>query len=206
MTKRRVYFHEDDFCQIELVPAENWEYCAREMGNVSAFSAEHRAPEGIGWTDVYLRNAEPVGLIQSALTVEMVAGLLAPHLESFDLVETGYGSHAEECKHTYAYGFDAGSVIYFSEQVGIVNHIWLGLDGPPSDRQAALIQAMATLNQRVPLILVDWGSESLLRLADQDSLKTYLLGREERMRALGEELEKRRAAEAAQRPWWKFSG
>lgn len=33
MSARRVYFHEDDFCQIELVPAENWEHCATEMGN-----------------------------------------------------------------------------------------------------------------------------------------------------------------------------
>lgn len=206
MTARRVYFHEDDFCQIELVPAENWKHCATEMGNVATFSEAHEAPGGVGWTDVYPRVAEPVSLVQAALNLNEVDDLLAAHLERFDTVETGYSSHVEECKHIVAFGFDASCVIYFSERDGIVDHIWLGLDGPPSSQQDKLISAFASLNQRVSLILADWGWEALIRLSDQDSLKAYLGSREERMTAFRKEWEARKKIETARRPWWKFWG
>ncbi len=28
---RSIYFHEDDYCQIEILPVQNYEYCKREI-------------------------------------------------------------------------------------------------------------------------------------------------------------------------------
>jgi hypothetical protein len=52
------WFHEDDFCQMELLPAESEAFTRRQMGEVEKFAATHRA-EGGGWTGMYLREDSP---------------------------------------------------------------------------------------------------------------------------------------------------
>ncbi len=103
MSKRTIYFHEDDFCQIQLLPASNWGHCAQQLGELSEFAEAHRAPGG-GWTEVYMRQDEPESIASLALQVDQLRNLLARSLEPFDRVDTGYGSRRDPCEHTRAWG------------------------------------------------------------------------------------------------------
>jgi hypothetical protein len=97
---REVYFHEDDYCQLELLPEANWDFCAKQMNEIEKFSEAHKAE--IGWTDMFMRSENPKQLseveIERAALVSSVREILPP----FDRVLTGYGSHSEECQHTIA--------------------------------------------------------------------------------------------------------
>ena len=48
---RELFVHEDDWGQIEVLPASCAAWCAQEMARLSAFAAEHEAPGGNGWTE-----------------------------------------------------------------------------------------------------------------------------------------------------------
>ena len=39
---RKIYFHEDDYCQLEVLPLAARQFCLQEMGEIDAFAEEHR--------------------------------------------------------------------------------------------------------------------------------------------------------------------
>ena len=39
---REAYYHEDDFCMIELLPLDNLQHCLTQMGEQQAFADAHK--------------------------------------------------------------------------------------------------------------------------------------------------------------------
>ena len=72
---RKIYFHEDDYCQLEVLPLAARQFCLQEMGEIDAFAEEHR--EGPFYTDMYLREESPETLLQLNLRPEQLAEALA---------------------------------------------------------------------------------------------------------------------------------
>lgn len=62
LPNREIYFHEDDYCQQQLLPGETAEYVELELGRINDFAQPHRAPGRFGWTDIYVRQEAPVAL------------------------------------------------------------------------------------------------------------------------------------------------
>ena len=54
---REAYYHEDDYCMIELLPLDNLQHCLTQMGEQQAFADAHRS--GAGWTDMFVPEAPP---------------------------------------------------------------------------------------------------------------------------------------------------
>lgn len=203
MSKRTIYFHEDDFCQIQLLPARNWGHCAQQLGELSEFAEAHRAPGG-GWTEVYMRQDEPESIASLALTVDWLCTLLASSLEPFDRVDTGYGSRRDPCEHTRAWGFDEDCAVFLEfAHDGTVQHIWLGLGGPGAEAQRSLLKALGDLGNLHPMLLVDWGWGRLFRSDDGASLASYLAEREAHWSVIAEATHASKSERMA-RPWWKF--
>jgi hypothetical protein len=204
---RSVYFHEDDFLQIEILPLENLAFCVKERGAIAEFSDKHRAPDGLGWTDMYCRGDARVPLITLALSEDAVCKALAVSLPPFDVVTTGYSSQVENCKGTRAFGFHADVVIYVDvEESGTVEHAWLGLGGNDVAERAALLQAFKGLAALGKLLVVDWAWGSVHALDDGVGLEEYLLKRQQRAVEVAAELKRQRASRESANPWWKFWG
>ena len=64
---RELFVHEDDWGQIEVLPASCAAWCAQEIARLSTFAAEHEAPGGNGWTDMYVRQPAPKALAGLAI-------------------------------------------------------------------------------------------------------------------------------------------
>jgi len=54
-----VYFHEDDYCQIELLPSTSWKFCFNQIKEIDEFSEKHKVKNGIGWDKIYIRKESP---------------------------------------------------------------------------------------------------------------------------------------------------
>ena len=168
---RETYFHEDDYCQIELILEANWDFCVKQSSDIDAFSAEHRTE--FGWTDMYARGENPHRLIKLQMSISELTTALSPVLPQFDRVITGYSSYTETCQHTVAFGRNHAVVFYAeSSEDEIVSAIWLALDTTTREEKQDAILGLQALSAW-PLILADWGWTTMIRSSDTAALDGY---------------------------------
>lgn len=178
---RNIYFHEDDYCQIEILPVQNYNYCKQEIDKINDFSQEHQVADGIGWTDVYIRNESPMTLAELKLPIEKLSASLESVVSKFGSVYTGYSSYREACKSTLAYG-DTDDVVAFydfDKEFNFVKNIWMTLDIRNQAQIDSAKQILKALSGISKLILVDWGWGFLSELDDIPEIEHYLNKREE---------------------------
>jgi len=154
---REIYFHEDDYCQQELLPRESLAFAEAEIKNIGEFAVAHRALDGAGWTDIYVRQKAPVGFRALEMTKEHFDSVISPHLPPFDLVYTGYGSYRERCRKAAAWGTSQQNALFADwDDEGIVTNVWTQFFEPEEKSVAAASKAIATLGGIHSLIYVDW--------------------------------------------------
>jgi hypothetical protein len=168
---REVYFHEDDYCQLELLPEANWDFCAKQMHEIEKFSEAHRAE--VGWTEMFMRSENPKQLTELEIERSALVSSVREILPPFDRVLTGYGSYSEECQHTIALG-PHSSLVLFAE-IGardIVKAVWFTLDLKSNEDVAIAVRSCVALS-RWQVILADWGWCRAYRVSDTESLRGY---------------------------------
>lgn len=92
--KRIAFFHEDDYCQREILPLTAKNFCLKQMGEINNFSQEHQLESGL-FTDIFIRENTPHGIEELGLRSEQLNAVLS-FLPPYDLVETGYSSYSED--------------------------------------------------------------------------------------------------------------
>lgn len=172
--ERTIFFHEDDYGQIELLPASAWAYCQQEMGAVEVFAEAHAVPGG--YSDIYLRQSGP-SLLALALPFARLAEVVTPRWPAFDRVETGYGSYREEASHTRAFGVNEDLALFCSvTEQETVEALWLALDIRDEQQLAAVQQVLLAIADLAPLLLADWNELTCVPLGEEEAIRQYLEG------------------------------
>lgn len=160
---RKAYYHEDDFCQVELLPLDNLQHCLAQMGEQQAFADAHQS--GAGWSEMYVRQEPPSRLVTLGITGEQLRLAVQAVLPPYDAVYTGYGSYRVECTSVLAFGGEDTETLFAGlAEDGIVAYLWC------SDAMPELL-LLPLLEQ---LLLVDWNAGFACPLADQALLARYL--------------------------------
>lgn len=155
--KREIFFHEDDYCQQELLPGESAEYAESELKRINDFAEEHLAPGEFGWTDVYARKEAPIELRAMGISKAKIDLILTEFLPRFDVVFTGYSSHRELCKSIAAWGRSPRCALFAKwNEVGVVQSIWAQFLERDEESISAATDAIASLGKLHRLIYVDW--------------------------------------------------
>ncbi len=168
---REAYFHEDDYCQVEILPVANYEFCREQMGEIAEFSTKHDT--GFGWTDMFVRSESPTSLKQIGLTRAALESELCLYLPKFDRVLTGYSTYREECRNAIAFGAGTNFVLFAGFDSEYVSHLWLTIYGLTLTDMKLAHRAFAYLS-RSHLLLADWFMLALIVLADTDAVARYL--------------------------------
>jgi hypothetical protein len=169
---RDVMFHEDDYCQLELVAEANGSFCAQQMGLIEDFSKAHAT--GAGWTDMFVRQENPTPLSSLGITRSAFSGAIPAVMPKFDSVATGYGSYRTDCTRTVAFGPHAHLVIYAEyDDKDVMTAIWFTFDVESEGEVENAMEVLRGLS-RWPLALADWGWSQLIRLGDAEGLSRYL--------------------------------
>lgn len=166
------WFHEDDFCMIELLPLSARPFVERQVREADAFASAHEAPGG-GWTDVYLFREPPDDLETLSIGLPDVAACIPAGLERFDQVTTGYGAHTESAPDATAWG-RAGSPLVFAHvgTKGVVRHLWLASFGVGEAADAGAF--LTECGRKWPLILVDRWWSQVMALGNGLEVSRYL--------------------------------
>ncbi|GAB4215228.1 MAG: hypothetical protein OHK0012_14920 [Synechococcales cyanobacterium] len=169
------YFHEDDYCQIELAPVGNWEFCAKHMGEINSFSTIHR--DGGGWTDMVVRDTNPAPLKSLGISRGELIRSMPTRLQQVDQVFTGYSSYQQLCPQTMAFGANMAVMLFAQyDETEVITAAWCSLDISTEHDVNAAMELMDSLLPW-PLLLADWGWSVLLRIRDRDLCHQYFTKR-----------------------------
>jgi hypothetical protein len=179
--KREVYFHEDDYCQQELLPREALRFAEAEVKKIGEFADAHRDPDGAEWTEVYVRPKLPVNFRALGMTKEDIHAVISAHLLPFDIVCTGYSSYRERCRNTAAWGTSARNALFAEwDQEGVVTSVWSQFFESDEKSLTTASKAMIAIGMVHSLIYVDWAWGYTCELVNGDAfaglLRTKLEG------------------------------
>jgi len=165
--KGTIFYHEDDFCQIEIVPKENLSELIKQADNISDFTSEN------GYSDIYVREENKVSLKTKKISKSELESLLtklgtAKHTE----IITGYGSDYKiKSENTIGFGKDY-SAVYFDFENDIVKNIWItNLYGLNHEN---VINTLSEIGEKWNLIMMDWNSSELIDLSNKKMIEKYL--------------------------------
>jgi len=168
-----VFFHEDDYCQVEVLPVASRAHCLAEMGHVEAFADAHR--DGAGFTDIYLRGESPLPLASLGITLEELRSAVGPLVPRFAQVFTGYGSYRELCRSVCGWGLGDGEAMFAGVGEGeVVGPAWLSLYGISAEGAGLWCKVLRSLPRAEELLIADWNAGLVVPLADEPQLAAYL--------------------------------
>jgi hypothetical protein len=169
-----IYFHEDSYCQVELIPRENLSNLTDENKKIIDFGMENSV--GIGFSDIYIRDDNKFKTsIRQIQVKDFEKILLNIGFEKRDFVYTGYGSHKEKCSNTNAYVIDK-AVMFCDFKEEIIQNIWI--DGFRFNSDSKFIRQMVSgLNEigiKWDLILNDWDVCQAIDIQDKNQIEIYI--------------------------------
>lgn len=175
LADRSIFFHEDDFCQIELLPKGNLDWCRKQMKEIENFKEDSQTGEAIeGFTDLFVRKAVKKELQAQEISSEELAGLLALLLPEYDRVETGYSDYREECRFTRAFGENGGIIVFFDSSEGMVQNLWLECEIYDEQQKETAKEVVSALGMRYQLILADWNWLKIVELENSEEVINYM--------------------------------
>ena len=172
---RELFVHEDDWGQIEVLPAECAAWCEAEIARIDRFARDHASPDGAGWTDLYIRPAAPVALESVRIPFDAAANVIGARLPTFESVSSGTFSSPEPVPHVRGFGPTAntGVVLVGDKTRSHVAMITLVSNGSRNE-QREVLDALVHLPPSAPLLLVDWARGHVVPLGDADAIAGYL--------------------------------
>lgn len=173
--KREIYFHEDDYCQQEILPREALAFVEAEIEKISEFSEAHRAPGGMGWTEMYVRQKAPATFRALGMKREDFEAVISPHLPAFDLVYTGYSSYRERRRKAAAWGTSAHNAIFVDwDDEGVVGNVWTQFFEVDEKSLLVASKAVAAIGALRSLIYVDWAWGYACEIVNEDMFASRL--------------------------------
>lgn len=162
---REIFVDEDEYGEIEVLPAAMADWCREEFAKIAAFAEAHQAPGGLGWTDIYLRRPAPMPLAEVRIPLTATMAVLGARLPAFDRVVTGSYAAPEPIRGARAFGPSAlAAIVVVGDAAGdFVQSIVLVLR-ESSGAVADVMAALSALPSPAPLIVADWSRGGLVRL------------------------------------------
>jgi hypothetical protein len=170
-----LYFHEDDYCQIELLPAREAPRCAAQMTEIDSFSTAHQT--GAGWTEMYVRSEPdlpPLATLQQSVRVWVDAIQTHSPAVFHPQVSTGYSSYSTLAPTCVGWAVPDGVWLFVELAEDTVQRAWLLFNDLKKAGVAGSQAALRCLTESHELIIADWEQCELVAVNDAAQLLTYL--------------------------------
>jgi hypothetical protein len=166
-----IYYHEDFYRQIELVPEENYFAANRFIDDLPPIEGSI-----YGFKNIAVRPEQKIKLLDRKIPAEEVSKILSPISLSYsENVTTGYGQSEWREKDTSVWGFERYG-IFVKQKARFVEAIWLSNSAVFAQRNTSkhLTNAIFNLSKQYSLILIDWNKEIICRIRFQNDVRNYL--------------------------------
>lgn len=157
--------HEDEWGMISLEPIENLANRAEVVAQAAAHGEAHRAPDGVGWTALFVAPASPTSISVRAITLEALAAVLGPAFTPSEKVTTGYSSLVAEVKQGFAFLGPDDEVLYGAVADGVISDL---------NVLEPTLKTMSALGTEFRLMICDLWCDAAIDLCDREELDRYL--------------------------------
>lgn len=167
-----IFFHEDFYRQIELIPQENY-FAILNNSNYGDLDYE----DSNGFISITERGEQKIRTEDLNIQFDWVKQKVEKFIiEKYDTVKIGYNNTVTIKENTVALGFDRIAMFFELTITGIIKNIWLcqSLDLPKFSISNNLFNSLVILGREYNLILVDWNEEVAIRLSVSNAVMTYL--------------------------------
>ena len=168
-----LYFHEDDYCQIEMVPIENEHFIKNELDEINNFSETHKVADGI-YSDMYVRDNPIKELETYKIDYIKMDKILSNIALKYEKVTTGYSTYVEECKNTIGYSLN-GINIFILNDNKYIKKIWFDFYLEELGMVEDLYKILKTITNDYDLIFVHWSWGFYSKVNEDKELKNKLL-------------------------------
>jgi len=171
---KELWFHEDDYAQVQFLPLSCWNFCCDQLDKLAAHDVEHRAPDGVGWTKMYSLPAAPALTASLGVSIGDLAAAMTWKLRRTNRILTGtWSGKGEKLPHTAAYRSGDCAIVFSWNEDRIIESLWFK-DGYASWwSRHVLLEAFFRIGTLAPLLLVDWRG-ALIDLRDRKVIRGYL--------------------------------
>lgn len=172
---KELFFHEDFYCQVQLLPMSAMRPYEAEMAKIDEFAGAHW--DGTAWTSIYLRDDYSMYLSSLGIRIQDIGDKLDLILERVDAIFTGYSTYREQCNDTQGWVFPNGCGLladYRSD--GIVQHIFLVKEPPDVTSLERFKNAIEVLGSHSQFVIADWNKDILVPCFNDYKLRRYFLG------------------------------
>ncbi|MGD1847388.1 MAG: hypothetical protein ACFB10_18520 [Salibacteraceae bacterium] len=160
-----IFYHQDDYRQVELVPQENLPFFKQEMAAFAYKSSQ-------GDVDIHQQVDDGIPLHDRGIDPDdLNKQLLRLGLPRFNRVSTGVRPGEMKSERTFGYG-DDNNAIFFDEEISRVKNIWFV--GQPKVELKLLSNILYELGQDHQLVLMDWNRLKAIELNDREQIDNYL--------------------------------
>jgi hypothetical protein len=166
-----IYYHEDFYRQIELVPEENYFAANRFIDDLPPIEGSI-----YGFKNIAVRPEQKIKLLDRRIPFEETCKILnSISLFYSKNVTTGYGQSVWRDTNTVVWGFEQFG-LFVKYQNSFVEAIWLS-DSPVFSQLKTsqhLAKAIFSISKEYSLILIDWNKEIICRIRSQNDVREYL--------------------------------
>lgn len=171
LKKKELYFHEDDFLQVEIIPSKAIFEKTRNIEDLSYIKNEDGFPiiSERGSRKYLTKNI----LIRSS---DLSTYLEDNAIVKYDKLYSGYGSNKKRIFKARAFGYEDYAIV-FKYQRKIVTDIWIVYDSELKTLSETYNRFEKTLNQigeKWNLFLIDWNEEVIIDLNKIKDIKNYI--------------------------------
>jgi hypothetical protein len=175
LSSESVFYHEDNYCVIELLPIQTIFPESQSIGEIGNDSEINYIDQR--FTEINDRSVVKYPLARLKINQLLFESLLKEDaLFFFDTVYTGYSSYREIKTDTHAFGYE-NYVIYYTAVEGTVILSWVdynSLSDTMNEQPIGLKKALYKIGVLYKLMLVDWGEGIFVNLSKENDIAKYI--------------------------------
>lgn len=172
-----IMLHEDDWCQVELVAADDYDYMIAQLARLRRFKLKMREPSGCGWKECYLRPDHPTEILSLGIGFDELQDALAGSSPNgvviFRSIPDPVGT-ARGVLGGFSFNIGGRTMLYGHQVNGNVASFGLHLCFESESDMAAVAASLERISRLSPLVLVDWNTNFLTRLDDKRGVNAWL--------------------------------
>lgn len=173
-SEKSIFYHEDDFCQIEFLPDVNIEFVKQEIENVETFLIVYQVPNELMWAEMNMRDSGKTTLEQLGITIKLLKSNLEENTEIVEKVLTGYSTYTTPCINTIAFKIAENNEIFVRfNNNDVITRMWAIWRVSDESAKLQIINTLNKIPSKESLVLADRAWDVCVKLNDAKSMNQY---------------------------------